>query len=126
MRFELPLQYSDLEIKFFLILKELGIRFLTQEIIAIRKDDKIKYYSVDFLIPKSFYYHKIKHPIVFEIQSSLHKQRGRMKKDEIKKEDLEREGYRVVEIWEDELDNQEELRKKIMDILKEEGYEIRK
>jgi G:T-mismatch repair DNA endonuclease (very short patch repair protein) len=46
-----------------------------------------------------------------------------MKKDEIKKEDLEREGYRVVEIWEDELDNQEELRKKIIDILEKEGYE---
>jgi very-short-patch-repair endonuclease len=124
MRFEMPLQYSDLEIKFFLILKELGIRFLTQEIIAIKKDDKIKYYSVDFLIPKTFYYHQIKHPIVFEIQSSLHKQKGRMKKDEIKKEDLEREGYKVIEIWEDELKEPEKLKERIKNILEKEGYEI--
>lgn len=118
----IPLQYSDYEIQFFLILKEIGVRFLTQEFIAIKKNDKIKNYLVDFIIKKVFYYDEMEcEGIVFEVQGEQHEERGRMKKDEMKKEDLERNGYHVYEISYKELKDKKKLKEKIIEILKNEG-----
>jgi G:T-mismatch repair DNA endonuclease (very short patch repair protein) len=120
---EIPLEYSNYELLFAkAILEKIGVRWITQEWVSVEINGKRKLYKLDVFIPKGFYYEmKAKEGIVFEIQGEFHEKRGTIKKDERKKEDLEKAGYHVYEVWHDELKDLETLKEKIIGILKEEG-----
>ncbi|MEM1577930.1 MAG: DUF559 domain-containing protein [Candidatus Pacearchaeota archaeon] len=118
------LEYTDYEIEFFKILQSLKIRFFSQEYVTIIKNDKVKHYKVDFIIKWAFYPEMKCEGIIFEIQGEHHLKKGRMRKDEEKKEDLEKAGYHVYEIWYNELKDKEKLKEKVLNILRNEGIKI--
>jgi very-short-patch-repair endonuclease len=64
---------------------------------------------------------KAREGIIFEIQGEFHEKRGRRRKDEERKKDLEEAGYHVYEIWYKELKDKEKLKEKISNILKSEN-----
>jgi G:T-mismatch repair DNA endonuclease (very short patch repair protein) len=121
MGFETPSEYSTYEQLFAILLSKIGVRWISQEWVLIKKDEKHKWYKLDFFIPKGFYYKmKAKEGVVFEVQGEFHEERKVIRKDERKKEDLENAGYHVYEIWYKEFKDMEALKKKVINILKKE------
>jgi very-short-patch-repair endonuclease len=113
----IPKEFSDYEMIVFLMLKKLGINFITQ--IPIDIEDKT--YYPDFWISKNDY-PKLKYRgIDIEVDSDeFHKKtKGQIRRDEERDEAFTKHGYKVIRINEKELKNTKKVEKKLKKMLKE-------
>ena len=88
-------------------LAEYKLANILDELDLLYKDHHtIENWSVDFYLGQK---------IIIEVQGDYwHSDEQRVERDKRKKEDLESKGYRVLHIWESELENIDKVKEKIM------------